>query len=415
MSETAQYSTTEIRSWLEKQTSSILSPVQAQAKRLRDDLNMAVQSVAEVAKSLLDNSAKEIERRNMRVYNRARAMNKLARLFLDRLKKLTVPDEVTYDNLSRYAQDVQKVFMVTDIDIKNWFPRISPFFIMDRRRFLSVHEKAKQSLVVLNDFLSKEYVKTKTLEETFQLINSLHNLENELVRLEEEKKSLTNERVPIEQEIEELEQKIARLKSDGPVDQLFTVEAEIEQLNKELKHELRHLQKPFIKVQSLAQHGGGAGLTPDEMNTLNMYLEQPFKALSIEETGYPMLKQVLEKLARLMADDKLKLKSDKARKAEQTVNDIVKMNSLAKIHARCVEVAFRERQILSSTKMEEIKSNLSTFQTQVEQLRARKASVEAHEAVKERAYNETLEKIASTKRAIEKNIYTSLGQKIRIL
>ncbi|MBT0158702.1 hypothetical protein G4O51_01820 [Candidatus Bathyarchaeota archaeon A05DMB-2] len=415
MSETAHYSTTEIRSWLEKQTSSILSPVQAQAKRLRDDLNMAVQSVAEVAKLLLDNSAKEIERRNMRVYNRARALNKLARLFLDRLKKLTVPDEVTYDSLSRYAQDVQKVFVVTDIDIKNWFPRISPFFIMDRRRFLSVHEKAKQSLAVLNDFLSKEYIKTKTLEETFQLINSLHNLENELVGLEEEKKRLMSERVPIEQEIEELERKIAQLKSDGPVDQLFTVEAEIEQLNKELKHKLRHLQKPFIKVQALALHGGGAGLTPDELNTLNMYLEQPFKALSTEETGYPMLKQVLEKLARLMTEDKLKLKSDKARKAEQVVNDIVKMNSLAKIHSRCVEVAFRERQILSSTKMEEIKSDLSTLQTQVERLRARKASVEAHEAVKERAYNETLDKIAGTKRAIEKNVYTSLGQKIHIL
>jgi hypothetical protein len=415
LSETAQYSTTEIRSWLENQTNPILSPVHAQAQRLRDDLNTAIQSVAEVAKSLLDNSAKEIERRNMRVYNRARALNKLVRLFLDRLKKLNVPDEVTYDSLNKYAQDAQKIFLVTDIDIKNWFPRISPFFIMDRRRFLSVHEKAKQSLAVLNDFLTKEYIKTKTLEETFQLINGLHSLEKELVDLEAEKKSLLNERRPIEEEIGELERKIAKLRGEGPVEQLFTVEAEMEKLNKELKHALRRLQKPFIKVQALAMHGGGAGLTPDELNTLNLYLERPFKALSAEEAGYPMLRQVLEKLARLMAEDKLKLKSDKARKAEQTINDILKQDSLVKIHKRCIEVAMQERQILNSTKMEEIKSDISTFQEQAEQLKARKASVEAHEAVKERAYNETLDKIGSTKKAIEKNVYASLDQKIQIL
>jgi hypothetical protein len=414
MSETAQYSTTEIRSWLENQTNSILSPVQAQAKRLRDDLNMAIQSVAEVAKTLLDNSAKEIERRNMRVYNRARALNKLTRLFLDRLKKLTVPDEVSYDSLNKFAQDTQKVFMVTDIDIKNWFPRISPFFIMDRRRFLSAHEKAKQSLSVLNDFLTKEYVKTKTLEETFQLIKTLHSLEDELVALEAEKKSLIEERRPIEEELGLLEGKIAKLRGEGPVDELFTVEAEIERLNKELKHALRRLRKPFIKVQALAMHGGGAGLTPDEMNTLNLYLERPFKALSAETEGYPVLKQILEKLKRLMAEDKLKLKSDKARKAEQTVEDIVKRDGLAKIQRRSVEVALREKQILNSTKMEEIKSDLSSFQEQAEQLRARKSSVESHEAVKERAYNETLEKIASTKKAVEKNVHSSLGQRIRI-
>jgi hypothetical protein len=42
-------------------------------------------------------------------------------------------------------------------------------------------------------------------------------------------------------------------------------------------------------------------------------------------------------------------------------------------------------------------------------------SVEAHEAIKERAYRETLEKIDNLKRAIEKNVYGSLGVKIQIL
>ena len=414
MSEAIQFTSDNIRGWLQEETGSILTPVHEQAKKRRDDMRDSIQSVTDVSKTLLDNSAKEIEKRNMRVYNRARAMNKLARLFTERIRKVTVPDEVSYDNLNKFAQETQKVFMVTDIDIKNWFPRISPFFIMDRRKFLAVHEKAKESLEALNDFLSKEYIKTKTLEETFQLIDELHSLETELSAVEVERKSIENERVPIEQEIADLEQKIAELQGEGPVEQLFLVEAEIEKLNKELKHALRHMQKPFKKMRALALYRGGAGLTQDERSMLELYLEKPFKALTTEAAGYPVLKQILQKMVRLMDEGKLKLKSDKARKAEQDINGILKGEFLAKIYKRCADVAAREKELLNSSKMEEIKSNLSEYQEQTKRLNAKRDRVEAHEAVKERAYNEIISKIDNHKRTIEKNVQSSLGQTIQI-
>ena len=415
MTETAKFSSSEIKGWLENETSSVLTPVHTQAQNIRDEMRTALQNENDVSKMLLDNSAKEIEKRNMRVYNRARALNKLARLFLDRMKKVNAPDQVSYDSLSKFAQETQKAFLVTDIDIKNWFPRISPFFIMDRRRFLAVHEKAKESLATLNDFLAKEYVKTKTLEETFQLINELQTLEKQLSEIEVQKTGVRNERLPIEKEIADLELKTAALKTEGPIDQLRLVETEAETLNNELKHELRHLQKPFIKMQALALQGGGAGLTPDELNKLSQYLEKPFEALATEEAGCPLLKQILQKLARLMGEDKLKLKADKARKAEQSVDDILKRDSLASIHKRCVDATTKKRLLLTSKKLEEIKRSLSLFQGQIEQLKARKASVEAHEAVKENAHNEVLDKIHNHKKAIEKNIDNSIGKKVQIL
>ena len=415
MSEAIKFSSNDIKSWLENETSSVLTPVQEQAKKLRDDMRNAIQDLTDVSKMLLDNSAKEIEKRNKRVYNRARAMNKLARLFTERIRKVTAPEQVSYDSLSKFAQETQKVFMVTDIDIKNWFPRISPFFIMDRRKFLSVHEKAKQSLESLNDFLTKEYVKTKTLEETFQLINELHDLERRLSEVEAEKTTIEKERLPIEKELAELDQKTAKLKDEGPVDQLFLVESEIEKINRELKHALRHLQKPFKKMQALALYRGGAGLTPDERNKLDQYLHKPFKALATEKAGYPLLKQILQKMLRLMDEGKLKLKSDKKRKAEEDTTGILERDSLGKLYRRCAEVATRERQILNSEKMEETKRSLSTFQEQTQQLKAKLARIEAHEAVKNRAYNEVVSRIGSHKRTIEKNVYTSLDQKVEIM
>ena len=414
VSEVTNFSSNDIESWLKEQTSSILTPVQAQAQKLRNDMHDAIQNFADVGKMLVDTSAKEIEKRNMRTYNRARAMNKLARLFTDRIKKVTVPDQISYDNLNRFAQEIQKVFLVTDIDIKNWFPRISPFFIMDRRKFMAVHEKAKESLAALNDFLTKEYVKTKTLEETFQLIGELHNLEAQLLDVEAELKNVKNECVPIEKELSELEKKSAELKSEGPVDQLFLVEAEIEKLNKELKHVLRHLQKPFKKMRALALYRGGAGLTIDERDKLTQYLQKPFKAFSTEEAGYPLLKQILRKMERLMNEGKLKLKSDKKRKAQQDMSDILNRDSLAKIYVRCVDVATQERLILNSEKMAETRSSLSIFQEQTKRLTAKKARIEAHEAVKERAYEDAINRISSTKKTIEKNVFDSLDQKVHI-
>jgi len=414
VSEVTIFSSNDIESWLKEQTSSILTPVQAQAQKLRNEMHDAIQNFADVGKMLVDTSSKEIEKRNMRTYNRARAMNKLARLFTDRIKKVTVPDQISYDNLNRFAQEIQKVFLVTDIDIKNWFPRISPFFIMDRRKFMAVHEKAKESLAALNDFLTKEYVKTKTLEETFQLVDELHNLEAQLSDVEAELKNIKNERIPIEKELSELEKKSAELKSEGPVDQLFLVEAEIEKLNKELKHVLRHLQKPFKKMRALALYRGGAGLTIDERDKLTQYLQKPFTAFSTEEAGYPVLKQILRKMERLMNEGKLKLKSDKKRKAQQDISDILNRDSLARIYVRCVDVATQERLILNSEKMAETRSSLSMFQEQTKRLTAKKARIEAHEAVKERAYKDAINRISSTKKTIEKNVFDSLDQKVHI-
>lgn len=409
------FASTEIKDWLENETSSTLTPVHAQAQKLRDEMRVALQGLTDTSKMLLDNSAKEIEKRNMRIYNRARALNKLARLFLDRLKKLVAPEKVSYDSLNRFAQETQKVFMVTEIDIKNWFPRIFPFFIMDRRKFLMVYEKAKLTLAALNDFLTKDYVKTKTLEDTFQLINELHTLERQLSEVATQRENLKNELFPIEKEIADLEQKTAELKSKGPIDQLHLVKAEAEALSNELKYALRHLQKPFIKTQALALQGGGAGLTPDELNKLGRYLEKPFEALATEEAGYPMLKQILQKLARLMAEDRLKLKADKARKAEQTLDDILKRDVLTGIYTRCVDVAAREKQLLTSTALDEIKRSLFLLQEQIGQLKARKLNVEAHEAVKEQEYNAILDRIRNHKNAIEKNMHISLGKRVQII
>ena len=47
------------------------------------------------------------------------------------------------------------------------------------------------------------------------------------------------------------------------------------------------MQKPFIKMQALATGGGGGGITPDELNKINQYLEKPFDAFVSEKSWLP--------------------------------------------------------------------------------------------------------------------------------
>ena len=377
-------------------------------------MNLQIIALADVSNLLQESSAKEIEKRNMKVYNRARALNKLSKLFLERLKKLSPPEQVSYDSVSRYAGEIQKILVVFDIDIKNWFPRISPFFIMDRRRFLGVYEKTRQTYNALTDFVNKDYIKTKTLEEALQQLNDLQNLETQLQSIEEDKNNIKNERVSLEKEIAGLEQKVKELQTQGPVEKLNLVNAEIETLGNEIRYALRHLQKPFIKMQAMATSGSGGGIRPDELAKINQYIEKPFDALAEEQTGYPMLREILEKLAGMLAKDTLKLKPDKARKAEESIREILRQNSLDNLQLKCKATAANRAQLLASAKLDETLQSIAEYQDKLGQLKARKTSIETHESVKDSTYQETVDKVNNLKRAIEKNIATALGTKIQI-
>lgn len=415
MSETTKnISLNEVKSWLERETSSIFVPVHAKAEKLLDEMRDAINNLVDASQMLLDNSAKEIEKRNMKTYGRARALNKLARLFLDRLKQIKVPEQVSYDNLRDFAQETQKAFLVTEVDVRNWFPRISPFFILDRRKFLAVFEKSKISLKELNSFLTKEYVKTKTLEETFQLIEKLDVLHKQFEDLKSKKAKVEAEKASIEREFSDKQQKIASLKNEGGLSQLSQLDVEIEALNAEVRRMLQHLQKPFVKIQALSLHGGGSGLTQDELKKLEEYMLNPFNALVTEEASHPLLKSILQKLKRAMSEEKISLKPDKRRKAEQAIDNILNKNSLVELQQKCVSLALRKKQLSTSASVEEAKHSLTILQEHLEELEKKIEIVESEANAVERAISEVEEKIRNYKTSIEKNIFDFTGKRVRI-
>ena len=412
LSEPLKFSSKEIEGWLERETGSIFIPVHEKAQKLIDEMKKVLDNVTDICKVLLENSRKEIEKRSRKTYGKARALNKLARLFLKRIQQIEAPDKVSYDSFHDFIQETQKAFTVTEVDIRNWFPRISPFFIMDRRKFLGVFEKAKESLKELQNFLTKEYVKTKTLEETFQIIDNLSALQRQMGDLDGHRKKNETEKASIQKEIAETQQKITELKNSASLTQLNQIGIQIEKLRKEVKHNLRHLRKPFVKLQSQVFRKGG--LTPEQLEKLNHYSEDPFDAFAAEETGYPILKQILKKLASSMSEGKLKLKRDRKRKAQQDINKIFNKNSLDTLHQKCRETIIRKKQISTLTKTAKIKENLSKLQEELKKSKKGKKRIELEENTTERKSQETLDRIQNRKKKIEENVFDFMSKRILI-
>jgi len=414
LSEAVKLSSKEAKSWLERETGSLLAPIHSKAQKLLKEMRKALESLSEVSKMLLENSGKEIEKRNMKTYGRARALNKLAKLFVDRTRQIKIPEKVTYDSFHDFVQETQRAFLVTDVDIRNYFPHISPFFILDRRKFQVVFEKAKESLKELNNFLTKEYVKIKTLEDTFQLVEKLQTLEQQLTNFKEQKTKSESEEAQLSKTIAETRQKTDKLKAQGSLGQLNKIDNQIEALNSELKQRLQHLQKPFVKLQSLALHGEGSGLTPEEISKLNQYIDKPFEAFTSEEPNHPLLNQILKKLSVLMTQDKLKLKPEKTRKAEQLIQTIFSQNSLADLHQRSLNALSSQKQLSMSPEVAETEKHLSMLKTQLEELERKKKVVEGERVTFEQVCSETVEKIKNQKSDIEKNILAATNKRIRI-
>ncbi|MCJ7469232.1 hypothetical protein MUO74_01875 [Candidatus Bathyarchaeota archaeon] len=414
LSEAVKLSSKEAKSWLERETGSLLAPIHSKAQKLLKEMRKALESLSEVSKTLLENSGKEIEKRNMKTYGRARALNKLAKLFVDRTRQIKIPEKVTYDSFHDFVQETQRAFLVTDVDIRNYFPHISPFFILDRRKFQVVFEKAKESLKELNNFLTKEYVKIKTLEDTFQLVEKLQTLEQQLTNFKEQKTKSESEEAQLSKTIAETRQITDKLKAQGSLGQLNKIDNQIEALNSELKQRLQHLQKPFVKLQSLALHGEGSGLTPEEISKLNQYIDKPFEAFTSEEPNHPLLNQILKKLSVLMTQDKLKLKPEKTRKAEQLIQTIFSQNSLADLHQRSLNALSSQKQLSMSPEVAETEKHLSMLKTQLEELERKKKVVEGERVTFEQACSETVEKIKNQKSDIEKNILAATNKRIRI-
>ncbi len=412
MSEVLRISSTDVKSWLERKTNPTLIPIHEKARRLLNEMESELEGITETSKMLLESSNREIEKKSKKTFGRARALQKLAKIFIKRMGQIEVPEEVSYVSLHDFTEQTQKAFLATEVDIKNWFSRISPYFILDRRKFQAVFEKAKNSLKDLQMFIKDEYVKTEILEKTFQLIDDLTEYKDQLENLKAQKEKIQSEKGSFAERTKQTEEKIEKLKNRETLSQIEQINKEIKGLRKDVKRRFRHLRKPFMKFQRLLiRHGG---LTPAESKKLGHYIKKPLRAFATEEEGYPNLKKILREVNDSIDNGKLNLKRSRRRKAKEDIAKILDTDSLVDLHQKCREITVKKKQLAASSETEETRRNLRRLRNKLKQTKRMKKRVELEEERVDRNLKETQKTIEDYKDEVEKNVFNFLGKRISI-
>ena len=404
----------DLKPWLEREANSIIHPLRNEAKKLTANLKNRLEDFESICESFLENSEKEMLKSSPKTYRRAKAAYKLVQKTLEIMDKISVPEESSFESVQKLCEDLDKAFALVGQERWKWFHAIEPYFIFDRRKFDITLKRAMDSHGELKNFLTYKYAKVKDVEASFSSVDKLKRTLDESKELGKSTEEVKLRSASLEKEIEEIQQKISLLQSKGEASELVQVNQRIEQLDGEVKHSLRRLQKPLIKLRSLAQ-GGQAAIPLEEARKLDEYLSSPFTAFATEDDGYPLLKSILRKLDEVSSQGKLKLKMSRLRKAQEQIDAALRKDSLISLQQSCEEAFSHRQQLLASEAIATFQKEIEQVQENLRETQKQKSLIDSRNASLEMEQKKTLERIENQKTELEKLILKLFNKNVHII
>jgi ribosomal protein S20 len=218
----------------------------------------------------------------------------------------------------------------------------------------------------------------------------------------------------LQQELMKTQQKIANVQNRAELTEFMKVEDRIRELRENVKHNLRYVQKPFFKLQSLARSGNIA-IPVDEAKKLSEYLADPFEGLATEEDGYPILKSILRKVDEAITQGKLKLKSTRLKKAQEQIDGVLNRASLNTLHKNCIDARSQKNKLLTSGVVATFQNELAGLQEELRQLQRDNELASSRVKALEGEHKKLLEKIENEKKELEKDVFQLTERNIQVV
>ena len=414
MSDTIEIPLKNVNEWLNKQTTPIVEPLREEAKKLLEDIQSKLEDLLEACDKLLEDAEKEIAKGSRKTYRRAKALQKLAGKFSDLIEEVIIPEEINGKTINQTSEQIEKALKTIGIERAKWFRAIAPYFIMTRRRFDFSLKRADDSFRNLTDFLSDDYNKAEIAESISSKVEELRNSVKDLKKLEKSKEARKHQKELLEKKMNKSHHTLQKIQSKDEVVELAQVKKRIEELTQSVKHELRHLQKPLLKFQTLVNNPGYS-LMPEATTKLDEYLTNPFNALATEKQGYPLLKTILEKIDMALDNKKMKLKSSRMRKAKEQIANIISKTALLSLQKNCSEALNKKIELTTSGAISESRNERAEVLEKLKKLETRKRLLEARDARFNKEHNETLTRVENQKKALEKTVFDLSGKDIHLI
>ena len=414
MPDTIEIPLNDVNEWLNKETTPIVEPLRADAKKLLEDTRSKLEDLLEASDKLLEDAEKEMAKGSRKTYRRAKALHKLAGKFADLIEEVIIPEEISGETLNQASEHIGKILKTIGMERAKWFRAIAPYFIMTRRRFDFALKRADDSFKAFTDFLRDEYSRAEAAEEAPAKIEELRDYVAELSKLVEAKEARKEKKELLEQKMEKSHQTLQEIQTKDEVVELAQINKRIDELTEKVRHELRHLKKPLLKFQTLVNNPGYS-LMPDATTKLDEYLTNPFNALATEKEGYPLLKSILQKIDMALDNKKMKLKPSRMRKAKDQIARIVNKAALSPLQKDCSEVLGKKRELVTSGAISETRDERADLQQSLKELQTRKRLLEARDARFKKEHNEAQKRVEKQKKAIEETLSDLTDKSVRLV
>lgn len=401
----------EFKSWLEEETDNVLRPLNARGKKLVDKLEKRFSDVRETCEKLAEEGTKQIEKG--KAVRKAKVTEKLSRYFLKQIGKIAFPDKISFSELEKLNKDLEKTLSSITRERKAWFPRISPLFIIARKRVDFSFSRLAGSISEFDSFLSSDYSKAKVLEKLFLETDEVMRFVDDLGKYGERRAGIETKIQFLQKKIEESEETSESIRGSVELRDLAEIDRKVQHLKKQVRTQLRHFKKPFIKFANLIGAPGYA-LTSEEVEKLNQYVEDPFVALATEAPDYPTLKSILKKIERAIDRGTLKLKSSRLRKCRNEITAILAENTLDKLYQDCAKAFSSSQQLTSSEETQVAQKKSKQLQERLEKLRKRKEAAAARLDALERRHDQLVKKVADQKKMLEQLVYELLEKHVNL-
>jgi hypothetical protein len=414
MAEAQKVGLNDLEEWVENETADIVEPLREEARKLLEDIQDKLSDLLEASEKLLDDAEKEIAKGSQKMYRRAKLLQKMAGTFVDLIHDLPVPETISGESLHHFSEELEKIVDRITQERMKYFRAISPYFIMSRRRFDVFLKRTSDTLQNFQAFLSDEYDKAESAESVASRVEKLKQSLTELNEAKKARETRKLRRELLETKIKENQQKMKVIQSKDEVVELVQINSRIKELEENVKYDLRHLQKPFLKFQTLV-NSPGYSLSPEATQKLDEYLSNPFKAFATEEEGHPLLKNILQKIDEAMEKGKLKLKKSRLRKAKDQIDNILNKTALISLHQNCRETFSKKNQLLTSGAINETRSKKATLQKNLKELQRKNRILEKRDAIQEKANQRILERVEEQKKELKKVVLELVDKDVQII
>jgi hypothetical protein len=411
ISNTLEVGIEDFNSWLEKATTDVLRPLNEQAEKLIAKIKEKLDDFLLSCEKLELEGVKQIEKG--KAVRKAKLTQKLTRYFLKQLDNLTLPSQTSFSELDNLRHNLEKTISSIERERAIWFSRISPLFIIARKKLDFALTRLIGSVSELNTFLSTDYSKMKAFESILSGIEELKRLSGELEKRESQRIKVQDEIVLLKKNIEDYKQDMESIKVSSELSSLSDVNLRIQQLSKSSKNTFRHLRKPFIKFANMTRDHDYS-LSSEELETLHQYSETPFQALASEAVGLPILKRILIKVKQALEEGKLKMKGSRMRKAKHKIGEILNNNVLDELHNDCVQVFSQHKKLVSSRETVMAQKESKQLQRNVTVYKRRMKTLEVRLQSIEQQHQELLEDIRQKRVNLEKLAHDNFEITVKI-